>query len=171
MFHGICNSPNALRLPVICCLGIAKTITDNSQASAGTRHFQFRLDDAFVAVWTDSVRELRLGVFRNVGLHLLPIVPVISDPLTIRADRQQALKSLDPAQSVFQLGNSFRQGHLQPHHALTGVNSRPKLLVIEGLGDVIIRVSPQTIPGIIQSRMASGGAFSVSSALQAATPS
>src|SRR3972149_4408148 len=53
-------------------------------------------DVLLAALGADAVRELRVGVPLDVGLDLLPVVPVVAHLLAVGADRQAAPHLLQP---------------------------------------------------------------------------
>jgi len=48
------------------------------------------------------VRELRLGVVRNVGVYLLPVVFCHRGSLAVAANRQQPLQQIDVGEREFE---------------------------------------------------------------------
>ena len=51
-----------------------------------------RLHHFVEAIRTDSMREARFCVLRNVRLDAMPVITVVANALAIRTDRQQALE-------------------------------------------------------------------------------
>ena len=67
----------------------------------------------FEAGRADAVGKRRVGVFRHVHLHALPVVTVVADPLAIGADRQQSAKAPDVVERGLQLCNLLSQARLE----------------------------------------------------------
>src|SRR5439155_263902 len=103
-----------------------------------------RLDHLVVAVRTDAVAELHVGVRGHVLLDLLPVVAVVANLLAVRADRQQAAQLPDAGQGLFQLGDAGRQHGLQFDDADADLHAGLELLMVERLGDVVVRAGLQT---------------------------
>src|SRR3989454_12634061 len=78
-----------------------------------------------VAVGTDAVAQQLLEVLLDVFLERLPLLLVVPNPLTVRADRKQHLELLD---LLAQAEDALR--HLEPGAQLVG---------IDRLGDEVVR--------------------------------
>ncbi len=61
------------------------------------------------ALRTNPVRELRIGMLRDVAFHLVPIAAVIADLLASGANGDQAAQGLNAAQGLRQLGVGLLQ--------------------------------------------------------------
>ena len=57
-------------------------------SSAILRTLELRFEDRAVAVGTDAVAQLRLGVMGNVGLDSLPVILIVANALAVHANRQ-----------------------------------------------------------------------------------
>jgi hypothetical protein len=51
-------------------------------------------------------------MFRNVGVNLFPVVPVVANLLAVGADGEESLKLLDALQSIFKLSKAFHKASL-----------------------------------------------------------
>src|SRR2546427_1341716 len=86
----------------------------------------------------DTMTELRVGVFGDVALQLLPVLIVAADALAVRTDRQESAQLLDVGQGGLQLFNSFGEAFLQRQDADADLHARAQLLGVERLGDVVV---------------------------------
>jgi len=68
--------------------------------------------------------ELGFGALTDVSVHLLPVVSIVADLLSVRANRHQALQLFDSREGFFQLADAVRQGALQFQDADAYLNAR-----------------------------------------------
>ena len=70
--------------------------------------------------------------FSNAVFELLPILPVVTDLLAVRANREQPPQSLDACQRFFQLGSARSQASLRPDGAHSHLESGTQLFAAKG---------------------------------------
>src|SRR5687768_7054453 len=83
--------------------------------------------------------QMDVGVGAEIRIDFLPIVLVVAYLSTVTADRQQAAQLCDLSERVFELANTVIELLLQRNDAYADLNTGPELLLIERLGDEIVR--------------------------------
>jgi hypothetical protein len=84
----------------------------------------------------------------QVLLDLVPVVPIVSNPLAVTADRQQALQLLHPSNRFFQVPYPGSKIGLQAKHSLPDLHPGAKLVEVKRLGYVVIRPRLKTVDNV-----------------------
>src|SRR6266508_4884505 len=87
--------------------------------------------------------EACLGMFRDISIQLLPVIPVIADFLTVEADRQEALKRFDVCKRFLQFFDALGERLLQLHNTFPDLDSGAQFVEVKGLRHVVVGAGVQ----------------------------
>lgn len=99
---------------------------------AGSELLQFGPRELLEAVRGNAIAQPGFSPFSDVVFELLPILPVVTDLLAVRANREQPPQSLDACQRFFQLGSARNQASLRPDGAYSHLESGTQLFAAKG---------------------------------------
>jgi hypothetical protein len=106
------------------------------------------LDDSLVALGADAVGELGLAVLLDVALDFVPVVAVVAAFFAVAADGQQALQELHVRDGGLKFLNALRELGLTVDHARADLHAGAQFLLVEGIGDVVIRAGVEALDDV-----------------------